>query len=444
MANVYFKNNNQYYQLSYTDIDAAALYHKHDISDLGIMNFRNNGCTGQNILNNYDTEHANLLFYVPQINSDIVYAKRIPNDIIDNYDTTIYYNNNKTYNLTITNTDPVLIDSDQTTCYEYMDINNIITEQFTTLTSNYYYYYYPININYINNDFNILDIITITFETNLPISDNEHIFSITFHPIINNSKIEKYYIDKTLYPKISYTNIINLGLIYKANIIEGFCIICKEKLENQCDIKNLYIQINTNKSLSIQQNYIDYYDLSNGGIPPLESSGSLGIIDRTKPGYNWQTINDVIRYYRSYKFKNLLTWGQKIPIAKCIIPGYCNNTNYKQGYFILHIPYEFDIGIRPEHISLVNYEDDQDIKGYIWGGGGAIVAANGKILTKSNTPVQDKIAYNIQTIAPGMIGINMYWYTAPTSNISYLLPLKFTPHWSGDNLHFSIKIDDYN
>ena len=57
MANVYYKDNNKYQLLTFREIEAAALKHNHAISDMGIMNFKDNGCFGQNILQNFDSEH---------------------------------------------------------------------------------------------------------------------------------------------------------------------------------------------------------------------------------------------------------------------------------------------------------------------------------------------------------------------------------------------------
>ena len=50
-------NNNQYQLLTFHEIEAAALHHNHAMSDMGIMNFKNNGCFGQNILQNFDSNH---------------------------------------------------------------------------------------------------------------------------------------------------------------------------------------------------------------------------------------------------------------------------------------------------------------------------------------------------------------------------------------------------
>ena len=441
MANVYYKhidkntNISSYQQLTFRDIGAAAQNHKHSVSELGIMNFRNNGCTGQNILENFDTFHKDLLFYVPQQYSKKVYAKRLPADILDAYDTVPVCNFNKNYSIENITGTTVAINPTWTIGQEYYDIDKVVVEESINLKTSYFYYFYPLIINY--QTLNQNNQITINFKIN----NNENNYSINFKPITNIDgdpvNIEDIYCYKVIETSYPDNNMVNIGLVCNSkNTIDGLCFIYQQDINVQLNISD--INITTNATINISQNYIDYYDVSAEGIPDIETSGSLGPMEPSvRVNYNRQNVADMIRYYRSYKFNNLLTWGQCHIIRSCIISGYCNSTTYNKGYFMLYLPLEFDEGITTSHITLYGYAKDVYPNGVkpsdntdmhkcdIWGGGAYAGGANNKPLNKAATNNSNYINYQIIALSHGRIGIDMYFPTVPTNYISFMYPLKF-------------------
>ena len=435
MANVYYKTNNQYKQLTYYDIGAAAQNHNHMMSDIGILNFKNNGCVGQHIVEKIDSNHYNLLYYVPEINSNMIYAKRIPNDK-STYNIVPWCNINQTKTFAVTPTASFTtaigqnINSDLTTFYQYQYTYPVITMSNDNL-STYYCYYYPLNIKC-----NETTDIEISFKTNLDNSDNIYKIEYNFNKTTSKFSITS----QTIPPSVLIVKA--LGVIqYKTNQIMGICIVLTEQNIKQIELSDL--KIKTKEAISISQNYNDYYDISQ--IAPIESSGSLG--EPINNNYN-KTESDMLRYYRSYKFFNLLTWEQSITISQCILPGYAvkttnttNNQNFAtHGYFHLHWPYEIDSEVLNIHegtsyndiISLEvipamvwwpgNTEAKQH-KGEIWALG--TYAANNLTLTPGTNNTSGYINYNIVTVKPGFLGIDFYFPATKTTNISDRCPLKF-------------------
>lgn len=438
MANIYYKNNNnQYKKFSYLDIGAAAASHTHDISEIWGWNFKDNGCMGQNILNNIDSTHNNLLFYVPHTHSDIIYSKSIPNDILYK-PTVLYYNNNQNMQQTITNAEDVDIDSYRTTAYTYNGLGTILTNwTYDTNTYNYYYYSYPLNISYIDNEDNI----SISFKTNL----DDQIWTIEFssqNEIVDcDSELEDPQngnIDANYY----------IGLVKNNNIISDIAIIRREKknitdendILNKRQIEITNIKISTEATISVKQNYIDYYDYHTG-IPDIASCGSLGPINEnnyagTGNSYNSALESDMIKYYRSYKFHNLLTWGQSFTLSVPIISGYCDSNAWNRGFFVVHIPYELDEGITTSHVSLSGIASIWTLGRYA-GTGNAnyttptnsdATCAYYKNLVKGTAVKSGQVTYNIYRLLPGSIWFQIYFPAANTEKISFYCPLKIVMH----------------
>ena len=432
MANVYYKTNDQYRQLTYYDIGAAAQNHTHFMSDIGMLNFKNNGCMGQHVLENIDNNYHNLLYYVPEINSNTVYAKRISNDKTV-YNTVPWCNINQTKTFAITPTANFTtavgqdINSNLTTFYEYQGINSIITMSLNDL-SNYYCYYYPLNIKC-----NTTTNIEISFKTNL--ENNDDIYKIV---CVFNENTSKFSIIAQTIPA-STLIIKTLGIIqYKSNQIIGICIILTQQNIKQIELSDL--KIKTDQIISVSQNYNDYYDISQ--IAPIENSGSLG--EPINDEYN-RTESDMLRYYRSYKFFNLLTWEQSITIPQCLIPGYTVQSTqnsqaiFKHGYFHLHWPYEIDTEVLDTHTgssyndiitleviqaNVIGFDNQYHTHaGEIWALG--TYAANNLTLIPGTTNTSGKISYNIVTVKPGFLGIEFYFPNNMTANINNRCPLKF-------------------
>ena len=432
MANIYYKiNQSEYKQLNYADINAAAEKHTHLMSDIGMLNFQNNGCLGQNATKNLNTNYPNILFYVPQPNSDIVYAKRMPESVIAN-PTVPWCNINEIVSYNISTTAATNINSHVTTFYEYKNTYPIIINNKTlyTIPENYYCYYYPLQIKCLeNNDNNI----TLSFKTNLKYAldtiETEQFddYKIVFKPIIKNSKVYNYEIVETTIPDDNINIYTLLGLISNQNTVMGMCIILNEKIQSQIELSNL--QITTNAELSVKQYYNDYYNISS--MPPMEISGSLGTV--TQSGYNY-TLESMKRYYRSHKFYNLLTYGQKVIINQCIISGYSvptyttsgstTTTSFKHGYFILYWPYEIDPVVLNIHSgdsyndilrldaiwSKITEDNEEAYSKYteIWALGKVIVNSNNgmPLIANSNkVNTANQINYNILQVKPGMLGI---------------------------------------
>ena len=456
MANIYYKNNqNVYKQLTYNNIDAAAKNHTHLMSDIGMLNFQNNGCTGQNILNNLNATYPNMLFYVPNVDSNMIYAKRMPASVLS-HATVPWCNINQAVSYTITPTSTInanaatALNNSITTFYEYKDTYPIITNEdiLYHATEKYYCYYYPLQIKCLTTNV-VNPQILLTFKTNLDNNidstnsgqideEKTYNYEIAFKPIINNSIITGYQITSFSVP--SHVNLIALGLIqnYKDSI-KGICFVLNEQIKQQIDISDLKIASNIN--LSINQFYHDYYDISS--MPPIEVSGSLGAI--TQSGYDY-TNESIARYYRSYKFYNLLTYGQEVIITQCIIPGYCSS-NFKKGKFMLYWPYEIDpIVLQNTHNTSSNsYNDiltleaiwskitEDNEEAYskyteIWALNRVIVNSNnGMPLVADNTEtnIANQISYNIIDVQPGRLIIDMYFPTAATTGVTKYCPLQF-------------------
>lgn len=410
MANVYYKDNNKYQLLTFREIEAAALKHNHAISDMGIMNFKDNGCFGQNILQNFDSEHWELLFYVPQSDSTMVYAKRIPQTLRANATIVPYYDIVTQTNTISATSEPISLNMDHTTAYEYNNFNNIISEYSVTAIENYYCCAYPLQIGY--NDINFIsnqDYITITFETNLPLiyNDNEDIdeneLKIAFSPIVENNIITGYRINNTVFPKIGYTNIINIGLICtNKNIIDGFCVLFEKPPIYQLEITN--IKITSTQNIYWKQSYSDYFHIAETGIPPIQF-GSLGEVPITVT----RSEESMLRYYCSEKFKTLLLPTKELTIAGSAFSGYCDNIsdNNKRGYFILSIPQLIDENITTDQIQLIG-------KAAVWG---CEAHTDYLDLAKNNTVSQNKINYQIDLInsKAGKIFIYVFFYHTSTN-----------------------------
>ena len=399
MANVYYKLNNQYKHLSYADIDAAAANHKHSISNIATLNFKNNGMLGYNIFNTFDNDHQNGLLYVPYTNSDKIYNKLISNDILT-HNLVPWYNLNKHFEQQIgaSLTDSIQLNSDLNVLYEYKYIYNIKSVFEITNINEYFIYYYPLALTLSNIDTNI----TISFNIN-----TNNIGSITFNT--NNIVINE---ENIIIPNIFQ----NMGLYYNTNNqILGICFFSDENITEQIKISN--IKILTNKDIYVSQKYEDYFDISD--VPKLEHSGSLGSLKQ----YNDVKTNDMVKsYYRSYKFHNALTWGQTITIPPCIIPGFCSNNSYNIGYFLLYWPHEIDPHITTKYNT---YDDYISLSGNIdiWIPG-ANPADQYKPLQKGNTNSNQAFNYHILTMAKTTLGIQIYFLTIPTTNISYMCPIQ--------------------
>lgn len=434
MANIYYKTfGNNYQKITYGDIDAAAVSHNHSIDDFYGWNFKDNGCTGQNVFINSNNITNNLLLYVPHTNSDIIYTKPIPAG------STVHYNRNKSFTQTIEGSNDTTsftsITPSRTTAYQYNGLGKIILKNDTldTIHNDYFYYTYPLMVQPTENN----QIITLKFK----VSIDNITWTIKFTGTTINDITHDLLSSNNDYQPNYY-----IGLTENNSRISGICIVKQqpknikevEQIIDKQQIEITNITVNSQNALTVSQNYIDYYDYET--IPSIKSTGSLGPIDSSKyentiNTYNISNETDVINYYRSYKFKNLLTFGQTFTISSyVIIPGYCDRKTLNAGFFQLEIPYELNT-TDISKITLKLYQNNSQCS--IWGVGGYISHNNGttndfvcnnKYLTAGTTIPSintDTINYSIYRIlSPGTIQFHL-WFPACNRYINTFGLLKF-------------------
>ena len=423
MTNIYYKTNkqnNNYSLLTYADVGAAAASHHHLISDIVMPNFQYNGCMGQNILNLYNSNCEDLLFYVPHTHSDLVYGKQISKDIATVRPVVPHLNHNKTFTQTEISGSNNNLNLPLTTAYKYNGIGTLLPRIDNDLLNNCYYY--PITIEYVNN----CGPITITFNLNI---DNTN-YHMTIQPITNTSSnaTSVNNIFSYIIQEFTNTDFGSIGLVIQNKQIIGIYFnITNIILEQQIEITNMIISTQNNDiKVNIKQNYVDYYDTST--IPLIENAGGLGPIIHNQTNYNQIYENDMIRYYRSFRLHNLLTWGQSITFKNLIVPGYCSvETTRNKGYFVLDIPYMIDPDVKNTDIRLAT-DNNQN---RIWALGGG-----SNELPFSPTPgasVNSNITYTVDSVFPnrssdglsgGRIAFTLSFPAISTAYVGYYTPLK--------------------
>lgn len=405
MANVYYKINNNYQHLTFSDIQAAALHHYHTLDEIQSIDFQHNGGFGQNI-NNLWVNNNNALFYVPHPNSNYIYAKTI-NDNNLQYDTMPWWHSNiETYQNIIEPTpEGVLLNTNITTAHEYKYNYPIKTGYIDTDIQNYYYSY-PLKFTMPNEN------ITVTFQVNIPYFEDE-----TYHNVTNCSI--------TITPDMNIENIIygstdivddnnmlitSLGIYYNNNTVLGLCIVTKEILDFQIELSNIKIIKQSNNLLTIFQKYTDFYDIFS--IPDINIAGGAG--PRSISGLVSETESK--NYYRSQRWYNLLTWGDSITIFPAMIYGYCSNTSFNKIDCILYLPYEFNSAVVQQFSVLSpNITLNGNVK--IWTMGEKLNNNNWYSLITDNTK-----NYSIIRITNNSLIIQLN-ITPPSSNIHYYSPV---------------------
>lgn len=406
MANVYYKSGNQYKHLDYKYIDAAAAHHKHNTSDIAMLNFKNNGALGQNIFDTFDANNQNGLLYVPQNNSNKVYNKLLSNHMLSN-NITPWYNSNKIFQQSISQNTETLINSDLYVLYEYKLIYNVKFINNSTI-ENSIIYHYPLIITPFSNDTNI----SISFKIN-----NEDEGKISFN--INNIAINE---ENSDIPKMFS----DMGLYYNTNNqILGLCFAADKNIIQQITINN--IKILTDTTITVSQKYEDYFDTSD--VPMLEYTGSLGSLKN----YTGVKTNDAVKsYYRSHKFYNLLTENQTVIIPPCIIPGFCDSSDYNYASFFLYWPYEIDDNINYNNIKLQG-----NIKIHI---PGALLETRYSSLQQgtSISSTDNELNYQIISAMPGILNFCIYFRSNLSQNISLMCPVQLITDNSGLTINTNI------